>query len=82
MAVEAIKIKLKKGFLGKMEWEFKKIAEMIFRSRLPGLEALAYRSQTQKSPEANPLNELKLRLARGEITMKQYLEMEEIFTSR
>ena len=63
MAVEAIKIKRKKGFLGKMEWEFKKSAEMIFRSRPPGLEALAYRSQTQKGPEADPLNELKLRLA-------------------
>ena len=82
VAVEAIRIKRKKGLLGKMEWEFKKSTEMIFRSRPPDSEALAYRSQTQRGPDADPLNELKLRLARGEIIMEQYLEMEKLFTRR
>ncbi len=79
MAVEAIRIKRKKGLLGKMEWEFKKSAEMIFRSRSPDSEARAYQSQT-RGIDQDPLNELKLRLARGEITMEQYLEMEKVFT--
>jgi len=79
VAVEAIRIKRKKGLLGKMEWEFKKSAEMIFRSRSPDSEALAYQSQT-RGIDQDPLNELKLRLARGEITMEQYLEREKVFT--
>lgn len=79
IAVEAIRIKRKKGFMGKMSWSFNKRAEMIFKSRRPENNTLSYKSQEQTKPSADPLNELKLRLARGEITMDQYLEMEKIF---
>ena len=79
IAVEAIRIKRKKGLAGKMNWEFKKNAEMIFKSRPPENNALSYQSQEQKKLSADPLNELKLRLARGEIAMEDYLEMEKIF---
>jgi len=78
VAVEAIRIKRVKGLLGKREWEFKKSTEMIFRSRAPDSEALTYHSQNQRNAENAPLNELKLRLARGDITMEQYLEMEKV----
>ncbi|MCW4048941.1 MAG: PH domain-containing protein [Candidatus Bathyarchaeota archaeon] len=79
VAVEAIRIKRKKGLAGKMIWEFNKSAEMIFKSRPPESNALSYQSQGQQNQNADPLNELKLRLARGEITVEEYLEMEKIF---
>ena len=79
VAVEAIRIKRVKGLLGKMKWEFKKSTEMIFRARAPDNDALNYKSQNQMKLETDPMNELKLRLARGEITMEQFLEMEKIF---
>ena len=79
IAVEAIRIKRKKGLAGKMNWAFKKNAEMIFKSRPPENNALSYQSQEQKKHGSDPLNELKLRLARGEIAMEDYLVMEKIF---
>ena len=81
VAVEAIRIKRIKGLLGKMVWEFKKSPEMIFRARPPDNEALTYKSQTQRPPDSDPMNELKMRLARGEITMEEFLEMEKVFKS-
>lgn len=78
ISVEAIRINRKKGLGGKMNWGFKKSAEMLFRSRPPDNDALSYQSQ-EPAISADPLNELKLRLARGEITMDQYKEMENIF---
>lgn len=81
VAVEAIKIRRKKGLGGKMVWEFKKTPEMIFRSRPPDAGALSYRSQEQRMHGDDPLNELKLRLARGEITMEEYVEMEKLLRS-
>jgi hypothetical protein len=79
VAIEAIRIKRVKGLLGKMEWEFKKSAEMIFRARPPDSEALEYQSQSRGN--SDPLNELKLRLARGEITMEQFMEMKKVIKS-
>ena len=78
VAVEPIRIKRKKGLAGKMAWEFKKSAEMIFKSRHPEPNALSYQSQEAAKSSTDPLTELKLRLARGEITMEQYLETEKI----
>ena len=81
VAVEAIRIKRIKGLLGRMVWEFKKSTETIFRARAPDSEALSYKSQNQRTPESDPMNQLKLRLAKGEITMEQFLEMEKVFKS-
>jgi hypothetical protein len=81
VAVEAIKIRRKKGLGGRMVWEFKKTPEMIFRSRPPDAGALSYRSREPQKPSDDPLTELKLRLARGEITMEEYVEMEKLLRS-
>ncbi|EMR74130.1 putative membrane protein (DUF2078) [Thaumarchaeota archaeon SCGC AB-539-E09] len=52
--------------------------EIIFRSRPADSGALSYQSQEPRKPSNDPLNELKLRLAKGEITMEEYVTMEKI----
>lgn len=62
IAVEPISIKHKKDLLGKATWEFNKPAEMIVR-QLPS---------EQPKPSEDPLNQLKTRFIRGEISEEEY----------
>jgi len=78
VAVEPIRIKRKKGLMGKMSWEFKKTAEMLFKSRAPETNVLQSRSQIDDNDVADPLKELKMRLVKGEITKEEYAELKEI----
>jgi hypothetical protein len=78
VAVEPIRIKRNKGLAGRMAWEFKKTLEMIFRSRPPDTGMLSYQSSEPKKPGQDPLTELKLRFARGELSMEEYVEMEKL----
>jgi hypothetical protein len=67
LAVEPISIKRKRSFLGKMEWEFKKESEMLFRTK-----------NDSGSSNLDPLNELKLRFVKGDISEEEYLRMKKI----
>ena len=78
VAVEPIRIKRSKGLMGKMTWEFKKTAEMIFKSRAPETTVLQSKSQINDNVSADPLKELKMRLVRGEISKEEYNELKEI----
>jgi hypothetical protein len=62
IAVEPISIKHEKDLLGKATWEFNKPAEMIVRQR----------SSDQPKPSEDPLNQLKTRFIRGEISEEEY----------
>jgi hypothetical protein len=62
IAVEPISIKHEKDLLGKATWEFNKPAEMIVRQR----------SSDQPKPSEDPLDQLKMRLIRGEISEEEY----------
>jgi hypothetical protein len=62
IAVEPISVKREKDLLGKMTWEFNKPAEMIVRQR----------SQDQPKPTIDPMEELKMRFIRGEISEEEY----------
>ena len=77
IAVEPIRIKRSKGLMGKMTWEFKKTPEMIFKTRTPETSVLKFESEDTKLKE-DPLSELKMRLAKGEITADQYIELKNI----
>lgn len=68
LAVEPISIKRKKSILGKMEWEFKKEAEMLFRTK----------TESSPSSSVDPLSKLKMRFASGEISEEEYLRMKKI----
>ena len=62
MAVEPISIKHEKDLVGKATWQFDKPAEVIFRqqpSNQPGLSD-------------DPLNQLKMRFIKGEISEEEY----------
>jgi hypothetical protein len=62
IAVEPISIKHEKDLLGKATWEFNKPAEMIVRQR----------SSDQPKPSEDPLDQLKMRFIRGEISEEEY----------
>jgi hypothetical protein len=62
IAVEPISIKHEKDLLGKATWESNKPAEMIVRQR----------SSDQPKPSEDPLDQLKMRLIRGEISEEEY----------
>ena len=48
--------------LGKMEWEFNKPEEMVFRQQ----------PSAQPGPIEDPLNQLKMRFIKGEISEEEY----------
>lgn len=61
VAIEPIAIKRKKGTLS-AEWEFNKPAEMLFRQQ----------STSQSKLDDDPLNQLKMRFVKGEISEEEY----------
>jgi len=67
LAVEPISIRRKKSLLGKMEWEFRKEAEMLFRTK-----------SDSKSSGEDPMQRLKIRYVNGEITEEEYTRMKKI----
>jgi len=62
IAVEPISIKREKDLLGKATWEFNKPEEIIFRQR----------PSDQPKPSEDPLNQLRMRFIRGEISEEEY----------
>jgi len=62
IAVEPISIKHNRDLIGKETWEFDKPEEIIFRQQP---------SDQPKAPE-DPLNQLKMRFIRGEISEEEY----------
>jgi hypothetical protein len=62
IAVEPISIRHEKDLLGKATWEFNKPAEMIVRQR----------SSDQPKPSEDPIDQLKARFVRGEISEEEY----------
>jgi hypothetical protein len=62
IAVEPISIKHEKDLLGKATWEFNKPEEMIFRQQ----------PSDQPKPSEDPLNQLKMRFIKGEISEEEY----------
>ena len=62
IAVEPISIKHEESLLGKADWEFNKPAEMVFRQQ----------SSSQLNLNEDPLNQLKMRYIKGEISEEEY----------
>jgi hypothetical protein len=62
IAVEPISIKHEKDLLDKATWEFNKPEEVIFRQQ----------PSDQPKPSEDPLNQLKMRFIRGEISEEEY----------
>lgn len=62
IAVEPISIKHERDLLGKEIWEFDKPEEIIFRQQ----------PSNQSIPSEDPLNQLKIRFIRGEISEEEY----------
>jgi hypothetical protein len=62
IAVEPISIKHEKDLFGKATWEFNKPEEMIFRQQ----------PSDQPKPIEDPLNQLKTRFIKGEISEEEY----------
>ncbi len=62
IAVEPVSMKREGDLLGMTDWEFNKPAEIVFRQQ-PTFQAQV---------AGDPLNELKLRFARGEISEEEY----------
>ena len=62
IAVEPISIKHEKDLFGMATWEFDKPEEVIFRQASPD----------QPKPSENPLDQLKMRFIRGEISEEEY----------
>jgi len=62
IAVEPVSIKHKGELLGVSDWEFNKPAETVFR-QTPSIES---------KPVEDPLNQLKTRFIRGEISEEEY----------
>jgi hypothetical protein len=78
IAVEPISIKRNKGIGGRMNWEFNKPPEMVFRSSTY-LEHQKVSPQTS-SHSQDPLFILKTRFARGEISEEEYNRMKKALT--
>lgn len=62
IAIEPISIKHEIDMLGKATWEFNKPKEIIFRQQTPD----------QPKPSDDPLNQLRMRFVRGEISAEEY----------
>jgi hypothetical protein len=62
IAVEPVSMKHEGDLLGMAEWEFNKPEEMVFRQQ----------PFDQTKPTEAPLNELKMRFPRGEISEEEY----------
>lgn len=62
IAVEPISIKHERDLFGKATWEFNKPEEVIFRQQ----------PSDQPKPSEDPLNQLKMRFVRGEISEEEY----------
>jgi hypothetical protein len=62
IAVEPISIEHERGLVGKATWKFDKPKEMIVRQQ----------SSDQPRPSEDPLNELKTKFIRGEISEEEY----------
>lgn len=62
IAVEPISIKHSRDLLGKERWEFDKPEEIIFRQQ----------PFEQLNPSEDPLNQLKMRFIKGEISEEEY----------
>lgn len=62
IAVEPISIKHERDLLGKAIWEFNKPEEIIFRQQ----------PSDQPKPPEDPLNQLKMRFIKGEISEEEY----------
>jgi hypothetical protein len=62
IAVEPISIKHDRELLGRETWEFNKPKEIIFRQQ----------PTEQPKPSEDPLNQLKIRFIRGEISEEEY----------
>ncbi|MCJ7635473.1 PH domain-containing protein [Candidatus Bathyarchaeota archaeon] len=62
MAVEPISIKHTKDLIGQETWEFNKPEEIIFRQQ----------PSDQSKPSEDPLNQLKIRFIKGEISEEEY----------
>jgi hypothetical protein len=75
IAVEPISIKRNKGLGGRMNWEFNKPQEMLYRTT--ARPAQSYQSQQDPSKNQDPLQVLKMRYARGEISEEEYEKMRE-----
>ena len=74
IAVEPISIKRDKHLGSNMMWEFEKPAELVFRSHKEVLE-------TNQGSISNPLDELRMRYARGEISETEYNRMKHFLES-
>ena len=62
IAVEPISIKHERELLGKATWEFNKPEEAIFRQQ----------PSDQPKPSEDPINQLRMRFVRGEISEEEY----------
>ena len=78
VAVAPISIKRSKGLIGKMEWEFKKTPEMLFKSRPADGSSLERRDFFREEDNREALQNLKLRFVKGEITEEEYLRMRDL----
>ena len=61
IAVEPVSMKHEGDLLGKMEWEFNKPEEMVFRQQ-----------PSAQPGSIDPLNQLKMRFIKGEISEEEY----------
>ena len=82
VAVEPISITRNRKLLGRMNWEFDKPAEMLFRMRPDAQQQMMGYAQPQQSLPQDPIEALNLRFARGEITEEQYQRMRQILERR
>ena len=78
IAIEPITIKRSKGLMGKMSWDFNKTPEMLFRSRSPDAQTLSRKDFERADSSEDPLQALKMRFVKGEITEEEYLKMKGI----
>jgi len=75
IAVEPISIDRSRGLLGNRNWSFNKAEELVIKSRAPETRVIGEKPEKE---EEDPLQALKLRFVKGEITKDEYLEMKEL----
>ena len=80
IAVEPISIERRKGLMGKMEWKFKKDAETLFKARPADAGALERRDFIKEGVPTDPLQTLKMRFVKGEISEEEYLRMKNLLS--
>ena len=61
--------------MGNMAWNFNKTPEMIFGSRSPDAQTLDGKEFEKSGSSEDPLQALKMRFVKGEMTEEEYLEM-------